>query len=272
MSFAAYRVHLSVYLLYSCVTVFAFLFPLLSQGEAISCKSVFTDLRKRDVGIVAVESGGSHKVYGLPNENSFLMYPVRFEQRFDLFFKAIDLRNPRIHSNMQKILNRFSDHQFWIEYVTRLQMETREHMLASQNAKIKKLAEEGGLSRNAMLSVLVNRFKGRDPEIQFSTLTSNQDIEKFRSAIAKGPFFDKVFTAEKGKGISLHGADSHLIQRDAIADILQSLSSTRDIQKETFQYLSENPNLWNFMFDTKAANFTSPEFTLSALRKYLPIQ
>lgn len=243
---------------------------MIGHSEAISCKQVFKRFSKREVGIVIRESDGLHRVYHAPEKDAFDMIPVRFEQRFDVFLKSVSVTNPKFTSNMQKILSRLGTADFWADYVTELQSDTRSLMQNSKNAEVRELAEQGGLTRNAMLMVLIQRMKARDPEVQFSSL-KNSNTENFKETIGKGPFFDKYFTLKtNSSGTAFHGADAHLIQRDAVSGLLQGMSSS--LERETYQALSKNLKLWDFVFDSRQRNFTSPEYVTSALKIYLPLQ
>lgn len=185
------------------------------------------------------------------------------------FLAAIKYWAPKeLHPALSKVHQRMLDEKAWNTYLRELRAESLAEMKNSSSTQSRALAEKGQLTRNAVLKVLVKRAKARG-ENEFGTV-KNFDLDKFKSQVAKGPFFDKAFPTKKYFP-GLHGADTHLIQRDFVAPTVESAMPGKS--KEFYQFLGSDRGIkvWDQLFDSQSKlNPTSPEYVGQFLLKDFP--
>ncbi|HVK60973.1 MAG TPA: hypothetical protein VM432_05460 [Bdellovibrionales bacterium] len=205
--------------------------------------------------------------------------PRNFEQEAESF-QRFNQSLMRIPSSQQRMTLRMVrsdllDTEKWTDYSAKLMREAADQMRASGNPNLIKAANEGKLTRNAVLQVLVRRAKDRG-DSQFSTLTNLESPESFAAAVRRGPFFDKGgehLTTATARDVQ-HGMDSHLIQRDFVSGTVAK--EWPGGEKSFYEFLGSDGNnqYWSQLFDQggEVKNATSPGFFKDFFGPEVPIR
>jgi len=179
--------------------------------------------------------------------------------------------NPKISGMVIKVYNRMHNPTEVAAHLEKLMKEAADNIIASKIPKELEALQKGELSRNAVLRILVQRAKKRGET--FQTMKDMDDADFF-GVVAKGPFFDKAFYLGSHPQSVLHGMDSHLIQRDLVADVFPTPAS----HKEFYEYLGKNlrgQKVWSELYDRGPrynTDLSSPAGITNLIGPYLGTQ
>ena len=164
------------------------------------------------------------------------------------------------------VYNKLNDPVAFSEYIKKLMNDADHYMRSSGKPALVEAAKNGEISRNAVLAVLVQRARARGEK--FSTLNNSQD-DAFFEKVGRGPFFDKVFKSDEFPGS--HGMDSHLIQRDYVADVVTQKMDGK--HAEYYRAISQGngQKVWDSVYDNFDDSFNSPEFVNRVLTSSVPV-
>jgi hypothetical protein len=181
-----------------------------------------------------------------------------------------NVSNKRYKKTLDAVYQRLTDKNAWADYTAQLMKDAAKKMMSSRDPHAVTLAKTGTVTRNAILKVLVERARARGTD-RFYSLEKSTGADgqprSFFSVVQKGPFFDSKYF---GGG---HGVDTHLIQQDFVAPVVQQNLGAKNTQK-LYQFLGTKKGkpLWDEVFDSGADNPTRPEYLKPVLLKDVPVK
>jgi hypothetical protein len=174
------------------------------------------------------------------------------------------VENPRMRKTLEGINGRMLDRKAWSVYFDQLLREGFQRMLKSENPIDRAMAGRGLLKRSVLLEILNERAEARGLSVGVVKNLSSSD---FRAVLWKGPFLDR------GVGISDHGVDTHLVQLDFVASVVEA---ELDGDFELFhRFLGSNKgiDLWTLIFDRNEGSTPHhPEYLGPKLRARMPFK
>ncbi len=192
-----------------------------------------------------------------------------------LSYQPAEIRNATL-----AVYNRLNDKAAFETYMTKLLQDSiadiRSRGIPAELAAL----EQGTITRNATLRVLVRRARARG-EGNISTIVSESrhpgvtatakpdSNAGFRDAVGQGPFFDKPFGEQR------HGVDMHFLQRDFVSDAVSTATNGNPKMFWDFLGSPRGINYWVPLFDasqTSAVTLASPELLHHQIIRFLPLE
>ncbi len=190
-------------------------------------------------------------------------------------------QSENIKNTMVGVWNRLNDPVAIRSYMEKLAVDTVAEVKSRAIPKELKMLEDGQLTRNAILRVLVKRAKERGQGNISIVLSKLDDAGNarpikstskpasnvgFRTAVGDGPFFDKPFADNR------HGIDIHLLQKDIVADVVAAGTNGNPSEFWNFLGSTAGINFWVPLFDSAHTSFTQPEVLHHLIENILPLK
>lgn len=200
---------------------------------------------------------------------------VAIDQMEDIHFKrlnknkttlALELNtlDPKIRKTLTAVFNANRDSDEYAKYWDHLLKATLVEMTKSSSPKAIQSLSRGEVYYPSLLKVLSDRAKARGVKLKAMKGT---DEEKFRDVVRSGGFIDY------GLGTNNHGRDSHLLQLDYTASIIEREMKGPEGRKEFFEFLATDTGIsyWEELFDSiNKSDFSRPEIVNDILKIHNP--
>lgn len=178
--------------------------------------------------------------------------------------------DPALRNGFAEAFKKMHDPEALADYIGDLQADTFRLMLASENSKLRSMAQWGKMDKDTMLEVLKKRVEDRGAKIV--EIRKNEGVltdEAFNERIGQGYLIDGGFP----EGMA-HGKYTHLLQQDFAYDIISRTSGKSHQEIIDFFGTPKGHKVWGSIFDNepKMKSPNSPEFfRRNIMEKNIPL-